>query len=356
MSVATRKKSWEEHVTQWMGLSTNHSSYDKICCHGITTDNIKPAMEEHEVSEEEKPSSFSECCYFGDCKGFLGTQEQISKDVDENDNLDMEDHYISPDTSIETVVNVPVGGEDHISKEHDKISCPEEAILVNKRLPQEETSEECKETEICEADNMAVYTEDKKKQVTEGEHVDSIKENNADKMNVLGFISVMNAPEETLCKATDMKEIGLPGEQLLHSAVIAQQRRKSEASKDGHGKNICDVVLDNSSCEPCTYICSQPTSVKDPKVCSSVSHLFPDTVIKENGVHNNGFGDNVSDTEKASFENTNKKDVDQFLKTKDNMHTYGSIYDQVRLRRKKVRRLYGKSNQRNIIVFNKTYI
>ncbi|XP_075422106.1 rho GTPase-activating protein 7 isoform X1 [Ascaphus truei] len=326
MSVAIRKRSWEDHVTQWMELSSNSLGYDTICSHGLTADNLKPTMEKHEVlteDQKEKHSSFSECCYFGGTNAFFEIQDQISKQVDENDNLDMEGHYISPETSTETVVDVSADGDDHGFVEVGHTPCQERAVSLNETLPQHVMAKECKMYEICGGDKLLVHIEEEKDEVTEGEHVDSNNENNLDNVNVFSFTSLMDAPEEIFCKAADEKEVIMPGEQILYSAIIAQQRRKS----DGHGKNM----LDDFSCGPCTYVSSQPMSETDPKSCCILSNLCSDTVLKDNGLHNNGF----TNTQKEGRKSTNSKEATHCLQLKENLTTCGGIYEHVRLRRKK---------------------
>ena len=45
MSVAIRKRSWEEHVTQWMGQPFNSDDYNIACHHGLVADSLKASME-----------------------------------------------------------------------------------------------------------------------------------------------------------------------------------------------------------------------------------------------------------------------------------------------------------------------
>ncbi|NXF99964.1 RHG07 protein, partial [Sakesphorus luctuosus] len=107
MSLAIRKKSWEEHVTQWMELALESVEYNTACHHGLVADTLQTSMEKDEVlsvDQEEKCASFPECCHSGEATGFpekhLGN---VSKEVDENDNHEDKEHFL--EASTETLVH-----------------------------------------------------------------------------------------------------------------------------------------------------------------------------------------------------------------------------------------------------------
>ncbi|NWH87158.1 RHG07 protein, partial [Aegithalos caudatus] len=108
MSLAIRKKSWEEHVTQWMGLALEPVEYNTACRHGLVADNLQTSMEKDEVlsvDRKEKSASFPERCYSGEVTGFPEKQlGNVSKEVDENDNHEDEEHFL--EASTETLVHV----------------------------------------------------------------------------------------------------------------------------------------------------------------------------------------------------------------------------------------------------------
>ncbi|NWX34561.1 RHG07 protein, partial [Notiomystis cincta] len=108
MSLAIRKKSWEEHVTQWMGLALEPVEYNTACHHGLVADNLQTSMEKDEVLSrdwKEKCASFPECCYSGEVTGFPeGQLGNVSKEVDENDNHEGKEHFL--EASTETLVHV----------------------------------------------------------------------------------------------------------------------------------------------------------------------------------------------------------------------------------------------------------
>ncbi|XP_053556235.1 rho GTPase-activating protein 7-like [Bombina bombina] len=334
MSLAIKKRSWEEHVTEWMGLSSSFSGHDTICCHRLTSDNLKTAMDKHDVltvEQKEKDPNISECIYVGGCNHLLENEKQISKDVDENDNLDMNGHYISPE--VESVVHYPGEGYYDSCKINSKMLCLDGPVSESDVLLQDNLSNESPKHENRGADNILDYRKTQNVEATEGEHVDSTKEINQDNLHILSFTSGIDAPVETIYRSTDVAEIGMPGEQLLKSALIAQKRRKSDVSKDGHGKNICDV-LDDSLCGKCVDVCCQLMSETCPKGCLNTSHMCSHTSCKENGIYNNKLTD-LSDAKKEDKQSASSKDAAQSLEPKDKIPTCGIAYEQVRLRRKK---------------------
>ncbi|NXX36019.1 RHG07 protein, partial [Nicator chloris] len=117
MSLAIRKKSWEEHVTQWMGLALEPVEHNTACCHGLVADNLQTSMEKDEVlsvDPKEKCASFPECCYSGEVTGFPEKQlGNVSKEVDENDNHEDKEHFL--EASTETLVHVSDNDDDDYS-------------------------------------------------------------------------------------------------------------------------------------------------------------------------------------------------------------------------------------------------
>ncbi|NXU74348.1 RHG07 protein, partial [Oreotrochilus melanogaster] len=114
MSLAIRKKSWEEHVTQWMGLALESVEYNTACRHGLVADNLQTSMEKDEilsVDQKEKCASFPEHCYSGELIGFPAKHlGNVSKEVDENDNHEDEEHFL--EASTETLVHVSDDDDD----------------------------------------------------------------------------------------------------------------------------------------------------------------------------------------------------------------------------------------------------
>ncbi|NWI98302.1 RHG07 protein, partial [Crypturellus undulatus] len=124
MSLAIRKKSWEEHVTQWMGLALESVEYNTACRHGLVADNLQTSMEKDEVlsvDRKEKCASFPDCCQSGELTGLpakhLGSG---SKEVDENDNHEDEEHFL--EASTETLVQVSDDDDDYSALHLDSVN------------------------------------------------------------------------------------------------------------------------------------------------------------------------------------------------------------------------------------------
>uniref|UniRef100_A0ABM5GIC5 Rho GTPase-activating protein 7 n=1 Tax=Pogona vitticeps TaxID=103695 RepID=A0ABM5GIC5_9SAUR len=116
MSLAIRKRSWEEHVTQWMALPFGSIDSNILCRHGLVADNLQASMENDGLQSEgwkEKSASLPDFCHGGELIGFpsklLGS---VSKEVDENDNHQEEEEFLSLEDSMETLVNVSTGDDD----------------------------------------------------------------------------------------------------------------------------------------------------------------------------------------------------------------------------------------------------
>ncbi|KFQ15543.1 Rho GTPase-activating protein 7, partial [Leptosomus discolor] len=130
MSLAIRKKSWEEHVTQWMGFALEPVEYNTACRHGLVADNLQTSMEKDEVlsvDRKEKCASFPECCYSGELVGIPVKQlGNISKEVDENDNHEDEEHFL--EASTETLVHVSDDDDDYLTLNLDSVNYPIAAV------------------------------------------------------------------------------------------------------------------------------------------------------------------------------------------------------------------------------------
>ncbi|NXL95930.1 RHG07 protein, partial [Alectura lathami] len=140
MSLAIRKKSWEEHVTQWMGLALESVEYNTACRHGLIADNLQTSMEKDEdlsVDQKEKCASFPECCHSGELIGFPVKQlGNVSKEVDENDNHEDEEHFL--EASTETLVHVSDDDDDYSALSLDGVNY--DITAVGGELKDEEKS------------------------------------------------------------------------------------------------------------------------------------------------------------------------------------------------------------------------
>lgn len=317
MSVAVRKKSWEDHVSQWIGSSLNTSGCDKLCCHGIKVEHLKTAMEEHGKGDTKETSSLSESIYLEDCNGFCEDQEQVSKDIDENENLGT-DHCVSLNTSIETFIFLPSKESELKTTNEDLLPNQDRISSLVKTLLENDVSNTSEVSDISHD-----VEENKCPEVEGGDTKYKIKEDN---VNVLDGMS----SDEMLHGNTDLEEIDMSGEQLLHSARIAQQRRKSDGSKVVYEQNICSAV----STDPSESLHFCVSSHLEPEGGTG-GFQYGSSLCRDTDSHNDANSD--FNESQDGLQQTNPTNCTQSVPSKDNMSTCEVICDQVRLRRKKVR-------------------
>uniref|UniRef100_A0A8C4SIV3 Uncharacterized protein n=1 Tax=Erpetoichthys calabaricus TaxID=27687 RepID=A0A8C4SIV3_ERPCA len=107
-TVATRKKSWEEHVTPWTRVQYSFDDLDLICCHGIYNHDLKSNMRSNDLAKagrRERCASLPEC--YDESLAVRYSFNKLSvktKEVDENANHSEDAHLISFDGSTETLV------------------------------------------------------------------------------------------------------------------------------------------------------------------------------------------------------------------------------------------------------------
>ncbi|NXP69816.1 RHG07 protein, partial [Ramphastos sulfuratus] len=115
MSVAIRKKSWEEHVSQWLGLALEAVQCNAACRHGLPAEGLQAGMEQEEARgagrQQPPAASFADCCYSAG-PGGCPARHLRSEQTDGNDNHEDEDGFL--EASTETLV--------HVSDEDDKRS------------------------------------------------------------------------------------------------------------------------------------------------------------------------------------------------------------------------------------------
>ncbi|XP_009702539.1 PREDICTED: rho GTPase-activating protein 7-like, partial [Cariama cristata] len=354
MSLAIRKKSWEEHVTQWMGLALESVEYNTACRHGLVADNLQTSMEKDEVlsvDRKEKCASFPECCYSGELIGFPAKQlGNVSKEVDENDNHEDEEHFL--EASTETLVHVSDDDDDdyssldldsvnyHITavggEPNDEEKSLNGAGSLTQMVPITEGNKVAEASGIIgdiskEPGCGAVPKEEMEEDDICGSVGQSLELCNYEDLN-----EVVDVEKENLSNSPNVKEIIMPGKQLLHTAVIAQQRRKSDAFKDGLGKSECNVVESGISSESCTS--------SDGQLCSAVE--FSDCLMQlpspcscipavENGLDESGFTEPQMAPENKCFSNVSSAEDVQCLHVRNHLTTQEYSDSQVKLRKRK---------------------
>ncbi|XP_072190668.1 rho GTPase-activating protein 7 isoform X1 [Excalfactoria chinensis] len=342
MSLAIRKKSWEEHVTQWMGLALESVEYNTACCHGLVADNLQISMEKDEilsVDRKEKCASFPECCHGGEPTGFPAKQlGNVSKELDENENHE-EEHFL--EASTETLVHVSDDDDDdypalnlngvnhHITAVGRELKDEEESLNGAGSLRQVVENMECNE----EAETSGIIGDGDTvpKEKMEGDICGSIGQS-LELCSYEALNEVVEVEKENLFNSPNVKEIIMPGKQLLHTAVIAQQRRKSDAFKDSLGKSECNVVQSGISSDSCPS--SQPCSAVESSEClmqSSCSHVL----AVENGLDESGFTEPQVAPENKCLSNVSSAEDTQCLHLRIDLTTQEYSDSQVKLRKKK---------------------
>ncbi|XP_062431609.1 rho GTPase-activating protein 7 isoform X2 [Rhea pennata] len=355
MSLAIRKKSWEEHVTQWMGLALESVEYNTECRHGLVADNLQTSMEKDEVlsvDQKEKCASFPDCCQSGELIGLPAKQlGNVSKEVDENDNHEDEEHFL--EASTETLVHVSDDEDDYSALNLDSVNYQittverepkgEEKSLkgagsLTKMVPIMEGNKETDASGIIGDTNkepgydpvQMVSEEEMEEENISGSIGQSLELCNSEGLN-----EVIDVQEENLSNSPNVKEIIMPGKQLLHTAVIAQQRRKSDAFKEGLGKPECDVVQSEISSELCTNRDRKPCSTVEPSDCLMQSSPCAHILSVENSLQESGFTEPQVASENKCLSNVSSAEDIQCLHLGNHLTTQENSDSQVKLRKRK---------------------
>ncbi|KAI1238321.1 hypothetical protein IHE44_0013043 [Lamprotornis superbus] len=347
-----RKKSWEEHVTQWMGLALEPVEYNTACRHGLVADNLQTSMEKDEVSSvdrKEKCASFPECYYSGEVTGFPEKQlGNISKEVDENDNHEDEEHFL--EASTETLVHVSDDDDDYSALNLDSVNYHITAVGSEPKDEGHNLNGAGSLTQMVPitAGNKAAESSGISGDISEEPGCDTAPKEES-KEDVCGSIGqslelcnyeVLNeeldVEKENCINSPNVKEAIMSGKQLLHTAVIAQQRRKSDAFKDGLGKSECNVVESGISSESYTsgdgQLCSavQPSNgLMQSPPCSCIPAV-------ENGLDESGFTEPQVAPENKCLSNVSSAEDIQCLHVRNHLTTHEYSDNQVKLRKRKI--------------------
>uniref|UniRef100_G1NRK0 Uncharacterized protein n=1 Tax=Meleagris gallopavo TaxID=9103 RepID=G1NRK0_MELGA len=347
MSLAIRKKSWEEHVTQWMGLALESVEYNTACRHGLVADNLQISMEKDEilsVDRKEKCTSFPEC-HGGEPAGFPAKQlGNMSKELDENENHE-EEHFL--EASTETLVHVSDDDDDndddypalnldgvnhHITAVGRELKDEEESLngagSLRRVVQKTEGNEEAEISGIIGDGDIVP------KEKMEGDICGSIGQS-LELCSYEALNEVVQVEKENLFNSPNVKEIIMPGKQLLHTAVIAQQRRKSDAFKDSLGKSECNVVQSGISSDTCPSSDRQPRSAVEPSECLMQSFPCSHVPAVENCLDESGFTEPQVAPENKCLSNVSSAEDTQCLHLRIDLTTQEYSDSQVKLRKKK---------------------
>ncbi|XP_006893622.1 PREDICTED: rho GTPase-activating protein 7 isoform X1 [Elephantulus edwardii] len=339
MSAAIRKRSWEEHVTQWMGLPFNSDDLNTACHHGLAADSVQESMEKDatlHADRKEKCVSLPDCCHDrSELRDFSGRpMGHVAKEVDDNDSHEGEDQFLSLEASTETLVHVSDEDTDSdlYSVDHKQIIATEGHKISDqhniagsgssvKTLSVTETNQDSCNSWIMASDPDLHQVEDMK----EGKVIDTIRRSLA-LSDDINLCDIKDTSQVNTCDSLKVKKI-VPEKQLLNSAVIAQQRRKNDLPKDGGERNF----LSESSATPCSER-GPPLLQANYGSCLLQAPFCPSGMSAENGLEESAF----SEQQNRSLLKVKEGDGMPCLHIKDDGLTTQEPADyQVRLRKRK---------------------
>lgn len=355
MSVAIRKRSWEEHVTQWMGQPFSSDDHNTACHHGLVADSLQASMEKDatlNADRKEKCVSLPDCCHASELRDFPGRpMGHISKEVDESDSQEGEDQFLSLEASTETLVHVSDEDTDSdlcltddkqilTSQGHetsDQHSVKGAGSLV-KTLPITERNQASYNSwGVAGGAELALVEESGERKV-----IDIISKS-LELCNDISLSEIKDASHIQVCESLNVKDI-VPEKQLLNSAVIAQQRRKPDFPKEEHERNTCCAVQDEFFASPCADR-GLPLSKADTGGCLLQPPSCPGGMSAENGLQKSGF----SEHQNKSLPKVSSGDGMRCLYLKEPLTTQEPTDNQVRLRKRKVRHMCRLSSFWNVV-------
>ncbi|XP_034267290.1 rho GTPase-activating protein 7 isoform X1 [Pantherophis guttatus] len=251
MSLAIRKRSWEEHVTQWMSLHFGSLDSNILCRHGLVVDNLQAGMEKKELRCEnlkEKSASLPDCCHVGELVVFPSKLfSNVSKELDENENHQEEGDFLSLEASVETLVNVSVGSDDGNggSKNTDlpleTINCqfmPVEDKLLAEKKSLEEPS--VKIISRAEAKKQCYHTAEPTEKMSTS-HEGAMKNNSREEVLILGYNNSHESKDVSKEKNWEPAvEKSILEEQIVCGATALQYEKSDE-------KNDCTLFHDEDT-------------------------------------------------------------------------------------------------------------
>ncbi|XP_066092634.1 rho GTPase-activating protein 7 isoform X1 [Saccopteryx bilineata] len=340
MSVAIRKRSWEEHVTQWMEQAFSTDDHNTPCHHGLGADSLQASMEKDatlNADRKEKCVSLPDCCHGSELSHFPGRpMGHISKEVDENDSHEGEE-FLSLEASTETLVHVSDEDTDSdlylkddkqiLTSQGHKTSDQhgvKGAGSLLKTLPVPERNQDVyKSWGLAGGTDLALVEQRGERKV-----IDIISKS-LELCHDISLCEIKDASQINVCDALNVKDT-VPEKQLLNSAVIARQRRKPDFPKEEHERNTCSVVQDECFAIPCIDR-GLPLLKADTGSCLLQPLSCPSGMSAENGLRKSGF----SEHQNKSLPEVNSGDGTQCLHVKEPLATQEPTDNQVRLRKRK---------------------
>ncbi|XP_041041495.1 rho GTPase-activating protein 7 isoform X1 [Carcharodon carcharias] len=335
MSLANKKRSWEDHVTNWPGFSFDSVDSGAVCCHGLVADNLKPSMESNEISKADKKERFSsislpECCRNSNLSALQSKQLcDHRREVDENDNHESEDYILPLEASTETLV--------HVSDENSDLSCEENYVAGElqpsryERVPFEVSPlEEIEQVTKNISENFGIDNDPDYDSVPEEEEKGDEKTSDSEHPESSEELDLRDLPKKDLDKSLN---VIIPTEELLHTAVIAQQRRKHDMPRgecDGEvTKNMAECLVTNGDVQS-TLEDTHVNCIIPPQTCSRES--LAQTFLEEFNL-DVGQAENDSDTRNNT---TNiSKQSSQILNLQENTNNVNPADSTIKLRKRK---------------------
>ncbi|XP_045444873.1 rho GTPase-activating protein 7 isoform X3 [Pipistrellus kuhlii] len=344
MSVAIRKRSWEEHVTQWMGQPFSSDDHNTACHHGLVADSLQASMEKDatlNADHKEKCVSLPDCCHASELRDFPGRpMGHISKEVDESDSQEGEDQFLSLEASTETLVHVsdedtdsdPCLTEDkqiltsHRHKTSDQHSVQGAGSLVQTLPTTERNQDSYNSWGVAGGAELALVEASRESKV-----IDIISKS-LELCKDISLSEIKDASQTHGCESLNVKDI-VPEKQLLNSAVIAQQRRKPDFPKEEHERNTCCAVQDEFFAGPCADR-GLLLSKADTEGCLLQPPSCPGGMSAENGLQRGGF----SEHQNKRLPKVSSGDGMRCLHSKEPLTTQEPTENQVRLRKRRERK------------------
>ncbi|XP_078254267.1 rho GTPase-activating protein 7 isoform X1 [Rhinoraja longicauda] len=338
-SLVNKKRSWEDHVTNWPGFSFDSVNSRADCCHGLVADNLKTSMESNEISKPDKEERFSSIslpeCYHNSNLFGLQSKQQCGhrREVDENDNHESEEYILSLEASTETLV--------HVSDENSDLSCEDDnnegegKTSGTEQVPTKTSPfKEIKQVTKNISENSGIDNEPNFDSVPEGGAHCDVKTSQPEHLEPPELLDQRDLRKNDLDKALDAS---IPAEELVHTAVVAQQRRKHEVLKDeynGEESNVADELSPHSC--PAVNGEDQTTEVT-PVNCSAESQPCSveilDQPFLEEITLDAGQAENGSDVGNTTA-NVSKQ-APQILNPQENTNNYNSPDCPIKLRKRK---------------------
>lgn len=358
MSVAIRKRSWEEHVTQQTEQPFISDEYDIACHHGLASDSLEGRMEKDatlNVDHKEKCASPPDRCCGSETRDFPGRpMGHIAQEVDESDSQEGEERFLSLEASTETLVHI--SDEDTDSDlnlindsqiltpqrhERDSQDSVKGAGSFMKTLSTMQSSQDSHNTwrMAGKADMSPAEGSGERKDVEAiSKSLELCKNTSADETKDVPIGNTFQSlnteddvtPKTLLLDSSVLIEDVTPETQLLDSAVITQQCRKSDFPKDDQENNRHHVLEEDVLAAP--YVdrglpllkADCGSSLLQPPSC-------PSGMSAENDLEKSGF----SEYQNKSTLGVSREDGMQCLHLRGPVTTQETVDNQVRLRKRK---------------------